>query len=400
MRKLQSTRTDTNSSERNRTNPKALDGGWIVGTLKEGSRAGFEDAGATPAASSSFLLKKHSGSFNFFLGRQSALGQVLLIPSSLLEERVALRLLTGCYRRLTASNPPSFILISALASLALSGCATTAPSRTAQVTSPPTAARRIASSPIHTVVVDAGHGGHDPGAMRYGLREKDMALDIAKRLSSELERSGLSVVMTRDQDKFVELSGRPEVANQLPADLFVSVHINANRNRQVSGAEVYYPRESVIDSSLTWPPSVRPAEVAMPTWTIKRILWDLALTRSRRHSVKMASHICHSMRDRLGVRCRGVHGARFVVLREATMPAVLVEVGYISNRTEAEKMATPAYRQAIAQAIADGVVGYIQSLGAQDIHYNQAGEPRPDAASALGPEPPPAAHDPDVSQGS
>ena len=263
------------------------------------------------------------------------------------------------------------------------------PSRPAHVTSPSKVANLPPSSPIHTVVVDAGHGGHDPGAMRYGLREKDLTLDIARRLQTELEASGLSVILTRDSDRFVELSGRPEIANRLPADLFVSVHINANRNRQVSGVEVYYPRESIISASLPFPPSVKATEVAMPTWTIKRVLWDLALTRSRRNSVQIASHICRSMRSRLGVHCRGVRGARFVVLREATMPAVLVESGYVTNRPEASKLATPSYRQAVAEAIADGLVTYIQSLGTQHIYHNEAESlPSAQVDGVLGQEPP------------
>jgi len=199
------------------------------------------------------------------------------------------------------------------------------------------------------------------------LREKDLALDIARRLNAELNDRGLSVVMTRDQDEFITLSRRPALANRLEADLFVSVHINANRNRHVWGIEVYYPRESIVDASAPFPPQIQPSEVALPTVTVKKILWDLVLVQSRRHSVRMASHICRSMRDRLGVRCRGVKGARFVVLREARMPAVLVEVGYVSNQREASRLASTNYRQAVAQAIADGVVAYIRELGLQHI---------------------------------
>jgi len=217
------------------------------------------------------------------------------------------------------------------------------------------------------VVVDAGHGGHDPGTAHYGLREKDLALDIARRLSTALNARGLSVVMTRDRDEFITLSRRPAIANRIPADLFVSVHINANHNRRVSGIEVYYPRESVVDEARQFPPRIQPDDVALPTTTIKRILWDLALFRSRRQAVKMATHICRTMRSRLGVRCRRVKGARFVVLREAQMPAVLVEVGYVTNRAEASRLASTSYRQAVAQAIADGVVSYVRELGVQHI---------------------------------
>lgn len=221
--------------------------------------------------------------------------------------------------------------------------------------------------PVRTIVVDAGHGGHDPGAAHHGLREKDLALDIARRLSAELQARGFSTVMTRDRDEFITLSRRPAIANRIPADVFVSVHINANRSRRVSGIEVYYPRESVVAASASFPPEVQPAEVAFPTTTIKHILWDLALSKSRRHSFKVASHICRTMRRQLGVPCRGVKSARFVVLRESHMPSVLVEVGYVSNRTEASRLATSSYRQAAAQAIAEGVVSYVRELGLQHI---------------------------------
>lgn len=221
--------------------------------------------------------------------------------------------------------------------------------------------------PIHSVVVDAGHGGHDPGAMAHGLTEKDLNLDIARRLKTELQTSGLSVTMTRETDDFVTLTRRPDVANRMTADLFVSVHINANRNRHVSGVEVYYPRESVVDAEATFPPAMEPSEVSLPTTTIKRIVWDLVLSKTRRHSARMALQICRAMRSRLRVRCRWVRGARFVVLREARVPAVLVEVGYLSNRPEASRLATSPYRQAVAQAIAEGILAYIRGLGLQHI---------------------------------
>jgi len=210
------------------------------------------------------------------------------------------------------------------------------------------------------VVVDAGHGGHDPGTSHFGLREKDLALDIARRLKQQLQAAGLSAVMTRNRDEFIPLSQRPAVANRIQADLFVSVHINANRKRSVSGIEVYYPRESVVSPSASYPPRVAPAEVALPTSTVRQILWDLVLTRSRRRAATMATGVCRAMEQQLGVPCRWVKGARFVVLREAWMPAILVEVGYVSNRQEAARLAEASYRQAIAQAIAAGILASLR----------------------------------------
>ncbi len=223
------------------------------------------------------------------------------------------------------------------------------------------------TGPINTIVIDAGHGGHDPGTSHYGLKEKHLALDIARHLRTQLQSQGLRVVMTRETDQFIPLSGRPAIANRLGADLFVSVHINANRDRHISGIEVYYPRESVVASSAKWPPLVSPADIGIPSLIVKQILWDLVLSRTRHQSRRLASNVCRSMRDGLQGHCRGTKAARFVVLREAWMPAVLVEVGYVTNRTEAQRLGNAEYREAVAQSIAQGIVSYVRERGAQHI---------------------------------
>ena len=244
------------------------------------------------------------------------------------------------------------------------GCASAPPARgLGALVSPPQTAL---IGPIQTVVIDAGHGGNDPGTSHFGLKEKHLALDITRRLRARLEAAGLSVVLTRDSDQFIELSQRPTVANRLGADLFVSMHINANRNRQVSGAEVYYPRVSIVSANAAWPPSVTSEEIGVPSAGVKQLLWDMVLRRTRAQSRKLATSICRSVREG-GVPCRAIKPARFVVLREAWMPAVLVEVGYVTNRAEADRLADPAYRQTAAEAIADGIVSYIRELGAQHI---------------------------------
>jgi N-acetylmuramoyl-L-alanine amidase len=216
---------------------------------------------------------------------------------------------------------------------------------------------------VRTIVIDAGHGAHDPGTTHFGLKEKHLALDIAKRLRADLQDEGFTVVMTRETDKFIPLSGRPAVANRLKADMFVSVHINANRNRRVSGIEVYYPRESVVSSSALWPPSMVLDEIGVPSTTVKQVLWDMVLGRSRSQSRRLALSICSSMRNELQAPCRAVKPARFVVLREAWMPAVLVEVGYVSNQAESRRLNRVDYRQSAAEAIARGIVSYVRELG-------------------------------------
>ena len=222
-------------------------------------------------------------------------------------------------------------------------------------------------TPIRTIMLDPGHGGDDPGTSHYGLKEKYLVLDIARRLRGYLQDAGYTVVMTRDADQFIPLGRRPSTANRLRADLFVSIHINANRNSRVSGAEVYYPRLSTVAGTSAWPPAVTAGEIGLASTTVRQVLWDLVLGRTRFQSRRLASSVCRSMRDGLQVPCRAVKPARFVVLREAWMPAVLVEVGYVSNQAEASRLSRAEYRQAAARAITDGVVSYIRSLGAEPI---------------------------------
>ena len=253
------------------------------------------------------------------------------------------------------------VSLGSLLAFALAGCASVPAPRPV---SPLVSSVRgpLPSALLKTVVIDAGHGGHDPGTFHFGLKEKHLALDIAKRLRTQLQEVGLDVVMTRQTDQFIPLSSRPGLANRLHADLFVSIHINPNRNRRVSGIEVYYPRESVVSSSAQWPPSVSENEVGTPSTTVKQVLWDLVLGRTRSHSHRLASSICRSMRTHLHVPCRGTKPARFVVLREAWMPAVLVEVGYVTNEVEAARLGSPKYRQAIAESIGEGVLSYARQI--------------------------------------
>ena len=218
-------------------------------------------------------------------------------------------------------------------------------------------------APIRTVVIDPGHGGQDPGTSHFGLKEKHLVLDIARRLRAALEQAGYTVVMTRDADQFIPLSRRPGSANRLRADLFVSIHINANRSARVSGVEVYYPRLSTVGGTSAWPPAVMSGEIGVGSATVREVLWDLVLGRTRFQSRRLASSVCRSVHEGLSVPCRAVKPARFVVLREAWMPAVLVEVGYVTNRTEASRLASAEYRQAAARSIANGILAYIRAQG-------------------------------------
>jgi N-acetylmuramoyl-L-alanine amidase len=248
--------------------------------------------------------------------------------------------------------------------LLATGCATSLrPPADSAFRSPPDVEALLAG-PIRTIVLDPGHGGHDPGATHFGVIEKGLALDIARRVGERLRTAGFTVVMTRETDHFVPLSERAGLANRLDADLFVSIHLNANPSDAVWGAEVYYPPVSIVRAGAGWPPCVGPEEIGVPSPPVQAILWDLVLTHARAESQRAAEALCTSLGERLRVPCR-VKGERFVVLREARMPAVLIEVGFLSNRAESQRLTGSGYREAAAEAVAEGLFAYIRSLGAE-----------------------------------
>jgi N-acetylmuramoyl-L-alanine amidase len=222
---------------------------------------------------------------------------------------------------------------------------------------------------IRKIVIDAGHGGYDPGAIgRTGLREKDVNLDIAKRVANLLSSQGVEVVMTRPTDKFISLSKRTEIANNSRADLFVSIHANANHARSLNGFEIYYVAASISDSNRALN-SARNARLnfdsgcfASNSQDLRAILWDMVYTYSRAESIELAHSICRSADDNLGIRIIGVKGAKFQVLTCAQMPAVLVEVGFLSNRDEEERLKDKYYRQKIAEGIVGGIRDYARDL--------------------------------------
>jgi N-acetylmuramoyl-L-alanine amidase len=227
----------------------------------------------------------------------------------------------------------------------------------------------LMSSRIKKVIVDAGHGGNDPGALgRAGLREKDVNLDIAKRLAALLRIEGVNVVMTRSTDRFIPLDTRVEITNNANADLFVSIHSNANRTRSLNGFEVYYVASSLNDSkraisaARTATPNLEGAFFASRSLDLKAMLWDMLYTYDRAESIQLAREICKSVRNNIDVRVIGVKDARYEVLRGARMPAVLVETGFVSNSNEERMLKNGYYRQKIAESIMEGMRDYAQGL--------------------------------------
>jgi len=217
------------------------------------------------------------------------------------------------------------------------------------------------------VVIDPGHGGHDPGAIRHGVREKDVNLKIARLLKKLLAAKDFSVTMTRTTDRFIELEERAAIANRLQADYFISIHANSEPSGNISGVEVYY-----CDSSARYDPVARGLLAArtykldalklgfvhQPTTNVIKITYGLLIEDARRQSRKLAAAVCSEVSRRLGAASRGARPGPFRVLRHANCPAVLVETGFLSHRGEVKRLADPSYQKRIAQAIADALARY------------------------------------------
>lgn len=219
---------------------------------------------------------------------------------------------------------------------------------------------------IKRVVIDAGHGGYDPGAIgRTGLREKDVNLDIAKRLSQLLEDSGIEVVMTRRSDNFISLENRVEIANRANADFFISIHSNSARSRKLNGFEVYYISDKANDSARAFSAAknnirlnIKESSFYKNSLELKALLWDMLYAQNRWESALMAQAICQIASRNMGLRILGVKGASFFVLKGTSMPAVLIEAGFLSNQLEEKYLRNGFYRQQIAEVVSDGIADY------------------------------------------
>jgi N-acetylmuramoyl-L-alanine amidase len=218
---------------------------------------------------------------------------------------------------------------------------------------------------IRKVAIDAGHGDKDPGAIgANGIREKNIVLDIALRLKDALVAEGLEVVLTRDSDIFQPLEKRPEIANQAKADFFISIHANAAEAKSANGFEAYYLSTTYDDFSK----AVQIRENAVIKYEenadydksndLNATLWNMILSENRIESIEMANSIATELKRSLKLRTRYVRGAKFLVLKGAQMPAVLLEVGYVTNPEEGARLNNPYYRQMLAESIAQGVVNY------------------------------------------
>jgi len=222
---------------------------------------------------------------------------------------------------------------------------------------------------VQTVVVDPGHGGHDVGAVsRRGIMEKNVNLGVAKELRRYLEKeSDLKVVLTRDNDSYLELADRAEIANSSGGDLFLSLHCNSWFNDGAHGLETYFLSPAQSD----WAKSVEATEnqAGRPTGPegdpgdVEFIVWELVQNRFISSSSHLAETIQTNVTGDLGLPNRGVRQAGFRVLVGAYMPAVLIELGFLSHSQEEKRLGDSTYHRELAKAIGDAILSYREQIG-------------------------------------
>ncbi len=229
---------------------------------------------------------------------------------------------------------------------------------------------------IKTIAIDAGHGGHDPGAIgRSGLKEKNITLDIAKRLAILVkERLGCNIIMTRDKDVYIPLDQRPFIAKSRDADLFVSIHVNANRKRKARGVETYIQSITASDREAM---ATAARENAMSTKKLSELKTEvekILAALDRDNKLEDSLQLAHAVQGSLVENIRpmeprvvnhGVKRAFFYVLINTEMPSILAEVGFISNTEEEKLLRTEVYRQKIAESLFQGVKKFIDSRSPQ-----------------------------------
>ena len=217
---------------------------------------------------------------------------------------------------------------------------------------------------IKKVVIDSGHGGKDPGAIgRTGVKEKSITLDIAKRLKRVLESKGIKVTLTRSSDKYISLTKRSAIANKSNADLFISIHVNSHKSRQPYGFETYYFSQASDNVAKALEvaenaPYLEEDSGNNPSKNLKAILGDMIYTENIAASKEVAKQICDNTCKIMGLRNRGIKSARFAVLKKTNIPAILVEVGFISNKKEERYLKNSFYRQQIAEGLASSISNY------------------------------------------
>jgi len=218
---------------------------------------------------------------------------------------------------------------------------------------------------IRRIVIDPGHGGHDPGAVSpSGTREKDIVLQIGLNLAQKIRRElGIDAVMTRSTDVFIELQERTAIANKVGADLFVSIHANAALNRVANGIETYYLNLAKTEKAAQLAAKENGTTLEKVS-VLQAVLFDLMANYKLNDSAHLADEVQKALHKKAqtaypSVKNLGVKQGPFYVLVGATMPSILVEVAFLSHEKDEEKLKDPEYQALTADGILDGLKGYI-----------------------------------------
>jgi N-acetylmuramoyl-L-alanine amidase len=258
--------------------------------------------------------------------------------------------------------------ISALKEVLQSAKAEPVADKVLKVEEPVTPKQKPKPAKIRRIVVDAGHGGHDPGAIGLtGTREKDIVLQITTKLARRIrEELGIEVVMTRSTDVFLELQERTAMANQVGADLFISVHANAAMNHLANGIETYYLNLAKTEKVAQLAAKENGTTLEKVS-LLQAVLFDLMANYKLNDSAHLADEVQKALFKKLSsqypaVKNLGVKQGPFYVLVGATMPSILVETAFLSHEKDEIRLKDPVYQELAAEGIVAGIKGYIASL--------------------------------------
>ena len=213
-----------------------------------------------------------------------------------------------------------------------------------------------------TIVIDAGHGGKDPGGgSARDIIEKPIVLNISKKIGAILTAKGYTVLLTRDTDRFISLKERTAFATRHKADLFLSIHANASGNSRANGIETYYLDVKSTDKNAEIIAARENANSGYSIQELETLLKGLIVESKSKDSRRLAKYVQQELVDATGAVDRGVKHARFVVLIGTSVPAILVETGFVTNPTEGNKLTSDAYQQKVAAAIVRGIEKFLGS---------------------------------------
>jgi N-acetylmuramoyl-L-alanine amidase len=216
--------------------------------------------------------------------------------------------------------------------------------RAKPVAEPKAAQPSTAPGPFGVVVLDPGHGGQDSGAMCGGLLEKDLTLDVARRIDRLLDSEGIATLMTRLGDTYVSLADRAAFANRIENCIFISIHFNEDNKPVASGVETYYASHQIAPAS------------SLASWL--PFLWRPLPDSPNPESQRLAEFIQEALVARTRAIDRGTQSGQFFVIANVTSPAALIEGGFLTNKEDISKLVSEDYRDQIAAAVADGVLNY------------------------------------------